>query len=216
MIVYVGMSALPDIKSVVSPEAVILLTTRGAPLLSQRLRLLGFASQLGLAVAGEVVFRRRRRGGSGEQLLSVLPTGVAVVVVERLSGLAKDPLAALLAVAEIRAAGVSVVSAEESFVLEIGAALPALGGWLASARRNQRSEEARARARADGRRVGGRPRKVIDIAVADRRVAEVGVARTAVEIGCGETTLRRALRSARAPMPVRSDWSPSVVLGGVQ
>ena len=148
-------------ESMPEPKAVLLLAGRGRPLLAQRQRLYEHAQQLGLAIIGEQVFRRRRRGGLGEQLRAALPVGVTVVVIERMAALTKDPLTALLAAAEIRSMGFALVSAEESWLLEVGALLPALGGWLQAARKDQRREVARAalsRARAGGRKTG-RPRK---------------------------------------------------------
>ena len=76
----------------------------------------------------EVVFRRRRRGGVGDQLRAALPTGTAVVVIERLTVLSKEPVMALLAAAEIRSMGSMLVSVEEAWVSDVGAIFPALGG----------------------------------------------------------------------------------------
>jgi DNA invertase Pin-like site-specific DNA recombinase len=222
------MSALPDPKSLASLKAVLFLSARGGTLLVQRDRLRLFAVQLGLAVVDEVVFRRRRRTALGEQFRAALPSGAAVVVIDSLSGLAKDPLAALIAAAEIRSTGIRLVSAEEEWLSEVGPFLPALGGWVGASLRAQRAGLAKAalsRARAEGRAIG-RPRAKIDVKAALRLLSELGsVERTAAAISVGESTLRRALRTAACtpasapastPASTSARWSPAVLAGGVQ
>jgi DNA invertase Pin-like site-specific DNA recombinase len=214
----IHMSDLPDPESTARATTVLLLTARGVPLLAQRQRLRALAGQLRLGVGGEVVFRRRRRGGLGEQLrAALLPAGVAVVVVEQLVTLARDPLSALLIASEIRTMGLALVSASEPWLSDLGPALPALGAWLTASRQNQRSEAARAalgRARAEGRRVG-RPRAKIDLTIALPLATRVGVERAAVQLGVGASTLRRAIAGARAALPVAS-LSSHLDLGGLQ
>lgn len=210
-----SMADLPQSQSLIAPKAVLLLSGRGRPLVAQRLRLHALAGQLGLAVTGEAVFRRRRRGALAEQLRAALPAGVAVVVVEQLATLARDPLAALLGASEIRTMGLSLVSASELWLSDLGPSLPALGAWLAASRQHQRREAARValgRARADGRRVG-RPRKPIDLTIALPLATRVGTERCAALLAVGASTLRRAIAAARAaPASAPSQLD----LGGLQ
>jgi hypothetical protein len=208
----------PEVSA--APQALLLLTTRGIPLLAQRERLRAFAKQAGLGIIAEQAVHRRRRGSLAEQLRPLVPTGARVLLVDHLAVFAKrDPVAMLLAASEIRSLlGLVVVSAapREAWLAEVGPALPALGAWLASSRREQRREAAVAalrRARVEGRRIG-RPPVKIDMTVAMPLVRDVGVERAAAQLAVGETTLRRALRAATPPPSPA--WSPSVLLGGVQ
>lgn len=181
-------------------NAVLLLAGRGEPMASQRLRLKTYAQQLGLVLAGEVIFRRRRRGSVGEQLRAVLPPVARVVVVESLRSLSKDPVAALLAASEIRSTAV-VVSATEPFLADLGPTLQSLGAWLEEMRTEHRRAQTKAalsRARAAGRRLGRPRREFGDPAMVLRLAADVGIAAAAAQLGAGETTLRRFLKSCRA------------------
>lgn len=192
------MSALPDALSVASLKAVAVTSTRGLPLLVQRQRLQLLADQLGVSVTEWVTFRRRRRGRLAEQLRDALPADTSFALIDRLADLG-TPLDALTAAAETRCIGISLVSAapEEAWLSDAEAVLPALGSWLALAAREQRSKaakEALGRARAQGRMIG-RPRVVVRLDIALPLISEVGVERAASKIGCGVSTLRRALRA---------------------
>lgn len=204
-----------------APQALLLLTTRGMPLLAQRERLRAFAKQFGLGIVAEQAVHRRRRGSLADQLRPLVPTEARVLLVDRLAVLAKhDPVAMLMTASEIRSLlGLAVVSAapDEAWLAEVGPTLPALGAWLATSRREQRRETASAalrRARVEGRRIG-RPPVRIDMTVALPLVRNVGVERASAQLAVGATTLRRALRAATPPPPSPA-WSPSVLLGGVQ
>lgn len=194
------MSALPKIQSPVALEAIAVTSTRGGPLLVQRQRLQVLADQLGLKVSCWVAFRRRRRGRLAEQLLNALPPDASLVLLDRLADLA-GPLDALAAAAEARSSGIVLASAapEEQWLADSEALLPALGSWLSIAAREERSKaakEALGRARAQGRTIG-RPKVAVDLNIALPLVNEFGVERAASKIGCGASTLRRALRAHR-------------------
>lgn len=207
------MSALPDPQSLDSLKVVAVTCTRGLPLLVQRQRLQLLADRLGLCVSGWVTFKRRRRGRLAEQLRGVLPADASFALIDRLADLG-SPLEVLAAAAEAKSTGLSLVSAapEEAWLGDAEALLPPLGSWLAIAAREQRSKaakEALGRARARGRTIG-RPRVVVDLDMALPLVGEVGVERAATKIGCGVSTLRRALRAHENR---RLD---AAVLGGAQ
>lgn len=188
------------------PEsAVLLLTGRGRVGVAQRLRVKAHAEGLGLAVVAEVRFRRRRRGGLGQQLRAVLPPGTRVVVVEALRSLSKEPLAALLAVSEIREAGAVLLSASpsEAWVSDLGSLWSQLGGWLDTARTAHRREQALAsmkRTRARGGRLGRPRRDLGDPATVFRLLASTGgsFTKAAEALRCGESTLRRFVIDHRA------------------
>jgi hypothetical protein len=190
------MSALPEPKSLVKTAAVLLLVGRGSPLAAQRLRGRGFAAQLGMTVADEVVFRRRRRGAVGDQLVAMLPADASTVILESVSLLSAEPIFALMTAARL-ACGRTLLSAREPWLDGLGSVLPELGAWLAESLRSQRREAARAalvRARSAGAKIG-RPRVNLDPDVLLQLARQHGVAGAAERLGCGETTARRKLKA---------------------
>ncbi|MBL8918131.1 MAG: recombinase family protein [Myxococcaceae bacterium] len=205
----------PTQLSPTKPRAILLLVGRGAPLASQRLRMRLHAERLGLVVVGEVAFRPRRRGTLVEQLRAVLPSDAHVVVTDSLRSLSKDPVAALLAASEIRSTAV-VVSAAEPFLADLGPTLQSLAAWLEETRAEHRRAQTKAalsRARAAGRRLGRPRREFGDPAMVLRLAADVGIAAAAAQLGAGETTLRRFVKTYRAR--VAPDAARGIPQGGV-
>jgi DNA invertase Pin-like site-specific DNA recombinase len=112
--------------------------------------------------------------------------------------LGRTPVEALEALAKLKSL-VSVVSLTESWVAEPGAAVIAIAAWLSAAEAERKSASIRSgisRARAEGRRVG-RPQKDIDLGVALALVKKMPMSKAANVLGCGASTLRRALALRR-------------------
>jgi hypothetical protein len=182
-------------RGVQRAKAVLVLDGLGRRESAQRLKLSEFVGLVGLSVVAEVVFRRRRRSRPSDQLRCLLPDDADVVVVETLGTLAQSPLAALEIAAATASEGFALLSLREPWLSSITGHLPTIGEWLSETLRLHRSRVARragASASAAGRR-SGRPRKVIDLAVAVPHIQREGVARTAAKLGVGTSTLRRAL-----------------------
>lgn len=190
------MTALARLQTLVTPMTVLVLVGRGSLLAAQRLRVRDFAAQLGITTTTEVLFRRRRRGAVGDQLVAQLSAVTSTVLVESITLFGTEPVSALMTAARL-ASGRVLLSVEEPWLDALGTVLPELGQWLANALQTRRREAARAalaRARSAGTKIG-RPRMNLDPEVLLQLARQHGVAGAAQRLGCGVTTARRQLKA---------------------
>ena len=187
----------------------------------QRVALLEFVLNHGLVPVGNVIVRRTRRLGAVAQIQRSA-VNATLVIVEDLSLFAADPLEALSVASRLMAAGIETVSVNQPWLRPSDPALVSLTSWVVAQRRAGRRKAiktAMAAARARGRRLG-RPPKFLPLEVAQPLVAEVGFAKAAMQLRCGESTLRRALRGERGirllPLGAPSSLSQTADAGGAR
>lgn len=154
------------------------------------------AAQLARQRGLDVVAVFDPRGHEDRLLLDAHRFKYTVVVVERVAVLGPGPEAALDVAAKLTRIGVTVVSAAEPWIEQIGSGLADLWAWWRDARATERSGNLRralAHAAAEGR-APGRPRRQIDADHARALLARMPLARAAAELGVGASTLRRWAR----------------------
>jgi hypothetical protein len=100
-------------------------------------------------------------------------------------------------VAQLHDLEIQIHSLEEPWVGEFQEVVTRLYRWLRRNKDRERSEKIRKSLRESTRQIG-RPRKVIDLVKALDLVTTMPISRAAQALGCGATSLRRALKEHEA------------------